>query len=244
MAQISKVCGLVAAMALAAVPYASAQTPSPSTSKFYASVNFGGQLASRTLDMSASQTVYDETATLQASLPIGKGFVPDFGAGYRVFGDVFVGVSVSIFSNTGTAAYSATIPDPVFFERFKTVTGTVPDLKHREVAVLPQLIYTRTLTDKMDFVGAIGPAIISLSQDSVSSFTVPAQTQDVSITKTTEKATGTGLNASMGVNYNVTERYAVGGYARFAGAKVQLDSASEKQNVGGMQIGAGLRVNF
>src|SRR5215208_4570594 len=77
MAQISKVCGFVAAMALAAVPYASAQAPSPSASKFFASVNFGGQLASRTLDVSASQTVYDETATLEASLPIGKGFVPD-----------------------------------------------------------------------------------------------------------------------------------------------------------------------
>ena len=72
---------------------------------------------SRTLDMSSSQTVYDEPATLTASLPIGKGVVPDFGGGYRVWGNVFVGLTVSFFNDTGDAAYTASIPDPLFFGR-------------------------------------------------------------------------------------------------------------------------------
>ncbi|MGC4085747.1 MAG: outer membrane beta-barrel protein [Vicinamibacterales bacterium] len=237
-------CGILTGIALFAAPAAYAQAPSPSTSKFFASVDIGAQLAARTLDMAASQTVYDETATVNASLPIGKGVVPGFGVGYRVFGDVFVGVSVTMFSNTGTATTTASIPDPLFFGRPKTVTGTVSDLKHRELAVLPQLMYTRAVTDKIDFVGAVGPAIISLKQDTISSFSVPTGTQNVTFGTIEESKTGTGINGMIGLNYNLTEKVAIGAFARFAGAKVQLASALDKQNVGGMQAGVGLRYNF
>ena len=116
MAQIRKVCGLVGLIALFAAPHASAQAPSPSTSKFFVFVDVGGQLQSRTLDMSSTQTVYEEQASLTASLPIGKGVVPDFGGGYRVWGNVFVGLTVSFFNDSGDAAYTASVPDPLFFD--------------------------------------------------------------------------------------------------------------------------------
>jgi hypothetical protein len=244
MAQIRKVCGLVALFALFAVPYASAQAPSPSTSKFFVFFDVGGQLNSRTLETTSTQTVYEETATLNASLPIGKGVVPDFGGGYRVWGNVFVGVTVSFFNDTGDALYTASVPDPLFFGRPKTVTGTVTGLKHSEVAVLPELVYARPVTDKMDVLGKIGPSIIHLNQDFINSFTVPAGTQDVIVNTTSQSGTGVGFNASIGVNYNLTDRYAVGGYLRYAGASVELDGASHDLSIGGGQIGVGLRVNF
>jgi len=244
MAQIRKVCGLVALFALFAAPYASAQAPSPSTSKFFVFFDVGGQLNSRSLDMNSSQTVYEETATLNASLPIGKGVVPDFGGGYRVWGNVFVGVTVSFFNDSGDASYTASIPDPLFFGRPATVTGTVTGLKHSEVAVLPELVYARPITDKMDVVAKIGPSIIHLSQDIINGFTVPAGTQNVNVSTASESGTGAGFNGSIGVNYNLTERYAVGGYVRYAGASVKLDNVSDKVSVGGAQIGSGIRVNF
>ena len=46
------------------------------------------------------------------------------------------------------------------------------------------------------------------------------------------------------MNYNLTRRYAVGGYLRYAGASVELDGVADKQDVGGAQIGVGVRVNF
>lgn len=244
MTQIRNVCGILAGLALFAVPSVHAQAPVPSTSKFFVSVDAGAQIASRTLDMSASQTVYDETATVNASLPIGKGFVPGFGAGYRVFDDVFVGITVTFFNNTGSASTSAEIPDPLFFNRPKTVTGTVGDLKHREVAVLPQLIYTRAVTDKIDFVGGVGPAFISVKQDTISSFSVPSGTQSVTFGQSEESKTATGVNGQIGLNYNINEKVAVGAFARYAGAKIELASAAKKLNVGGMQAGVGLRYSF
>jgi hypothetical protein len=243
MLQARTVCGFAALMTLCAAP-AHAQRPLPSTSKYFASVNAGAQLAPRTLDVSTSRTVYDETGTLNASLPIGKGFIPDFAAGYRVFGNIFVGLGVSIFSDSGTATTIASVPDPFFYGLPKTVTGTQPDLKHTETQILPQLIYTRAISPTVDFVGGIGPAIVRLSQDAVNSFAVAPGTQDVTIGTSSESATGIGVNASIGLNYNLNRRFAVGGFVRYGGASVTLPSATDDQNVGGMQAGAGLRMNF
>ncbi len=237
--------GLVAAAALlAAATPAFAQAPSPSTSKFFVSVDAGAQLAPRTLDMSASQTIYEEPASLNASFPVGKGIVPGFAVGYRVFGDVFVGVGVTMFSKSADAAYTASIPDPVFFNRSKTVTGVAAGLEHKELAILPTISYARALTGKLDVVLGVGPALISLTQDTVSNFTVAPGTQNVTVTPVSQKKSATGINGSLGLNYNLTERLALGGFARFAGAKVQLDGFPDKENVGGMQAGLGLRVNF
>ena len=237
--------GLLAAAAfLAAATPAFAQAPSPSMSKFFVSVDAGAQFATRTLDMAASQTTYEETATLNASFPVDKGIVPGFAVGYRVFGDVFVGVGVTMFSKSADTAYTATVPDPLFFSRFKTVTGAATGVEHKERAILPTISYARALSDKFDLVAGVGPALITLTQGTVSSFSVTAGTQNVTVTPVSQKKSATGIHGSLGLNYNLNERLALGGFARFAGAKVQLDGFQDKENVGGMQAGLGLRVNF
>lgn len=236
-------CVAAAALILSAAP-TQAQTPEPATNKFFASVNIGAQLASRNLDTQVSQTVYDETATLTASTPIGNGVMPDFGVGYRVYGDIFVGVTVSLFSTTSSASTSTVVPDPLVFDRFARANGTVADLKHKETAILPQVIWTTAVTDKIDFVAGAGPAFVRLSQDVVNAFTVPSGTQNVNATIGNETASAVGFGAQIGVNYNLSPRLAVGGFARFAPAKVTLDSGTKDLNVGGMQAGGGLRVNF
>jgi hypothetical protein len=237
--------GLVAAATLlAAAATASAQAPEPATSKFYVNVNVGGQLADRTLDTQATKTVYEESATLTSSQSIGKGALVDFGGGYRVFGDVFVGLTISRFSNTSDAAISTRVPDPVRFDTFATVSGTAADLKHTEVAVLPQIVWATPLTDKIDFAAGIGPAFIHLSQDLVGDFTVQDRTQNVTPVSTTETGNGTGFAATVDFIYGINERYGVGAFLRYAGAKVDLPSAADSVNVGGMQTGIGVRLRF
>lgn len=238
--------GLVAAVALlAAAAPAFAQAPSPATSKFYVNANVGGQLASRTIDTFATKTVYEEPARLDASYPIGSGVLFDFGAGYRVFGDIYVGLSVSTFSKTGEAATLSDIPDPVVFDRTKLdVAGTATGLKHSEMAIMPQIIWAMPLTGKLDLSAGIGPAFVHVSQDVVSDFTVADRTQNVTPVIATQTANGTGIAATVDVTYSLTDRLGIGGFARFAPAKVELEATADKINVGGMQAGAGIRLRF
>ena len=241
MANVKNVLGLCASMALCAATV-SAQTPTPATERFFLNVNVGGQLATRTVNTVATKIVYDETASLTSTQPVGRGAVIDFDGGYRIHGDFFAGVMVSFFSNSETAATSASIPDPLFFNRPKTVTGSTSGLKRHETTAAPHVTWSRPLTDNMDFNVSGGIAFIHLSQDLAGNFDVTAP-QNVTILQTTETGNGVGPFAQVDVVYNLKARYGVGGFVRYAGAKVDLPSIADA-NVGGMQAGGGIRIRF
>src|SRR5262245_53616322 len=96
MANVKYVHGLCAALVMCAASV-HAQTPTPSTEKFFLNVNVGGEMATRTLTVVATKNVYDETATLTSTQPIGRGAVIDFDGGYRVREDFFAGLFLSFF---------------------------------------------------------------------------------------------------------------------------------------------------
>lgn len=236
---------LAAAAVVGTAAPAFAQAPTPATEKAFLNVNIGGQLAKRTFSTTSTQTVYDETARLDATYPIGTGLLYDFGVGYRVFDNVYVGVSVSMFSKTGDATTLADVPDPIRYDAAKLdIPGTATGLKRSELAIMPQVIYTRAVTDKVDFSVGIGPAFVRLKQDVLSSFSVAAPTQNVTAVTSSETGTGTGIAATLDLTYDLSSHVGVGGFARFAPAKVDLPSAGGKINVAGMQAGAGLRLRF
>src|SRR5262245_28399111 len=233
--------GLCAGMALYAAS-AHAQTPTPSTERFFLNANVGGELATRTINAVARKTVFDETATLSSSQPVGRGLVVDFDGGYRVRDDFFAGILVSVFSKSSDAATSASIPDQIFFNRPKTVTGSTNDLSRREVAFAPHITWAKPLMDNLDIALSGGIAFIHLSQDLVGDFNVTGA-QNLTILQTTESKNGVGPFAQVDFIYNLKTRYGVGGYVRYAGAKVDLPSQADA-NIGGMQAGGGIRLRF
>jgi hypothetical protein len=241
MAYVKNVLGLCVGMALCAPPV-HAQTPTPATEKFFLNVNVGGELATRTFNFVASKIVYDETASMSSHQAIGRGSVFDFDGGYRIRQDFFAGVMVSSFSTTSSATTSATVPDPVFFNRPKTVTGSTSGLKRTEVAIAPHITWSRPLTDNFDINFGIGIAFLHVSQDIVGNFAVTPP-QNVTILQTTETKDGTGPYAQIDLAYGFLPKVGVGGYVRYAGAKVDLPSVP-KANIGGMQAGGGVRLRF
>jgi hypothetical protein len=241
MAHVKNVLGLCAGMALCAASVY-AQTPTPSTEKFFLNVNVGGQLATRTINQATSKSIYEETASLSSTSAIGRGVVFDFDGGYRVWQDFFAGLLVSTFSTSSSATTSASIPDPIFFNRPTTVTGSTSGLKRTEVAVAPHVTWSRPLTDNFDINFSGGLAFIHVSQDIAGDFQVTPP-QNVTILQTTEKKNGTGPFVQIDVVYNLRGRLGVGYYLRYAGAKVDLPSVPDA-NIGGMQSGGGVRLRF
>jgi hypothetical protein len=240
---VKNVLGLCVGMALCAAS-AHAQTPTPSTEKFFLNVNTGGELATRTISQASSKSVYGETATMTSQQAIKRGVVFDFDGGYRVRSDFFAGLLVSSFNTTSTATTSASIPDPLFYNRAKTSTGTLSGLKRTEVAVAPHITWSRPLTDNFDINLSLGIAFIRVSQDIAgTNFDVPNGTQNAVIQQTTETKNGTGPLAQIDLSYSFLPKFGVGGFVRYAGAKVDLPSVS-KANIGGMQAGGGVRVRF
>ena len=234
---------LCVGIALLAAKTADAQVPAPATEKLYLNVNFGGQLASRSVASFASKTVYDEPATLTSSGDIAQSALFDVGVGYRVWGDVFVGIGVSRSSTTGDAAYTASVPDPAVYGRPKATTGTETGLGRTELAVNPNVAWVTALADKVDIAIGLGMAFINLKQELAADFTVPAGTQSVIPVLAEQKGTAKGIYANVDLIYSIRPKLGVGGFVRYAGGKVDLDTVKD-HNAGGMQVGGGIRLRF
>ena len=87
-----------------------------------------------------------------------------------------------------------------------------------------------------------GPSFFNLTQD-VLSATVPAGTQTVNVATNSEKGNGVGANFGVNLNYLYKPNYGGGVFVRYAGATVDIPSASGLK-VGGLQIGVGARLRF
>jgi hypothetical protein len=234
---------LCLAAMLVAVNVAHAQVPSPATEKLYLNVNFGGQLASRTLGTTVSKTVYDESATLTSTEDIKRAPLVDVSLGYRVWGDFYVGLNVWRASSSGDAAYTASVPDPAVFNRPKTSRGTASDLSRTELAFNPNVSWVTAVTDKLDLSVGVGLAVIKLKQELAGDFSVPPRTQDVVVIVTEQEGTAKGVYAALDLIYSIKPKIGVGGFVRYAGGSVDLDAVQD-HNVGGMQAGGGIRLRF
>ena len=232
-------------------PLASAQGPAP-FERGYGHLNLGVQATSHDLDQDTAFVIYDEPGRIQVGGSGGGGALFDIGGGWRVWRQLYAGLSFTSGSNTEDAAINGTVPHPFFFDEFRTVTGTAPGLKHSEQAVHLQAMWRFPVTTRFDVLVGGGPTFFSVDQDLVSGITVTEigiPTTGVNLTGVTvERASeGTvGFNLGADGTYLLTRRFGVGGFLRFTGGSTTLTTGGNTVDldVGGLQIGIGGRVRF
>ena len=232
-------------LALGAAPrVASAQTMQW-TDKGFVSVNGGAQAGSHTLTSSSSFPLYDETATVTTSQKVEGGGLFDIGGAYRVWGkNLLAGVSFTHTSSTSDVTLNATVPDPIVFDKPRSVQSSQSGAKHSENAVHIDAIWMIPVANKLDVAVFAGPSIFSVKQDLVSTLTVAEPGPTVSAPLAESSKTSVGANFGADIQYMIAKRYGVGVLARYAVGKATLPGASDKLTVGGFQIAAGGRVRF
>src|SRR3954469_12578129 len=147
--------GILALCLCAAPQIASAQTMQW-TDKGYATLNIGGQVGSHDLDTNSTFPLYDETATVTSTQKVSGGAFFEVGGAYRVWGNnLLAGVSFSHTGSDADVAITGSIPDPVFFDRPRTVNSTQSGAKHSENALYLNAIWMIPVANKLD-VGVFG----------------------------------------------------------------------------------------
>ena len=68
----------------------------------------------------------------------------ELGAQFRIVGPFAVGATVQRFENDREAAYTASLPHPFFFDRFRELSGAVSGLTQEETAVHLDAVITKT----------------------------------------------------------------------------------------------------
>ena len=237
------------ALLLAVAVTPAAAQPGP-FDRGYFHINFGGQVGSSDLDQPGSFPLYDETALFDVRGDVGGGALFDIGGGYRVWRRLYAGVSYSRSSDSSDATLSGTAPHPLFFDMPRPISGTVSGLDHTEHAVHLQAVWRQpinTFNTPIDLALFVGPTFFSVNQDAVSAFTVTEPTPDVAgVTTASVSDSAVGFHIGADVAYPVTRRIGIGLLLRYAGGSVDLPVANQETSldVGGLHIGAGVRVGF
>jgi hypothetical protein len=236
--------GLVALWCCAVPQLASAQTMQW-TDKGYVTINGGAQAGSHNLDSSSSFPLYDETATVSTSQKVKSGGFFDIGGAYRVWGkNLLGGVSFSHTASSSDVTLNASIPDPIVFDKPRTVNSSQSGAKHSENAVHLAAIWMIPVANKIDVGVFGGPSIFSVKQDLVSTLTVNEPGPTVSAPLVRASKTTVGANLGVDVQYMVTKQWGAGVLARYTVGSASLAGATKKLTTGGFQFGAGARVRF
>jgi hypothetical protein len=215
------------------------------TDKAFVNVSGGGQVGSHTLNATSTFDLYDEQGTLTTSGKVKGGGLFDVSAGYRAWDNLTLGIGYSWAGGTSKGDISASVPDPAFRGRLRSVTAAGPGLSHAENVINLFGAWMIPLRDKIDVGVSFGPSIFIVKQEVPDTVTVTEPGPSISaigVRKVT-KTTG-GLNAGVDVSYMVTKRFGAGVLLRYTWGSVGLGDGSDDLTVGGFQVGGGLRVRF
>jgi hypothetical protein len=253
-ARILQVMAAAGMLGMVGAESAAAQVVQPWTERAFVNVNGGAQSTARRYDVTGSFPLYQETATYETSLTTGDGPLFDIAGGYRVFGNLAVGLGVTRYADSHDATVTGLVPDPLFFDTPHSSSLPLGGLKHSETAVHLSAAFMVPLRlpvlERLDVVVFGGPSFISLDKDVLDAVSVaPGTTNLTTATTSSVSGRGTGGHVGLDVSY-IAFRTAgvglgIGVFVRQSGATVDVPEVSGGAvKVGGLNYGAGARIRF
>jgi hypothetical protein len=210
-------------------------------------INVSGGLQGGTQDstVTLTPTIYGEVGAVAATRVLDKKNFFDVTLGRPLTERFGVAASFSVRTSTADGAAAASIPDPIFFNRPRTVTAPIPDMVHEErwfaiLGTMPMVV-----SEKIDALVMFGPAVVSVKHDSMTAATATEATGGprVSVTVEPQSQSLVGFQAGIDLRYAFTGRIGAGillSYTRASGSIVP----GTKMNLGGPRGGIGLRITF
>ena len=218
----------------------------------YLSFNGGTQATSTTFDDNIGFTEFHEDADFNAGYGVGTGAVFDAGGGVRLASGLGFGVGVSRFEKLDPVTIDARIPHPFFFDRPRSLTGSVSDLTRLETAVHVEIRWFAPVADSVELAVFGGPTFFNLQQDLVTTIAYDhsypyTEASFGSASTTPVSASAIGFHAGADFGFFFSEVVGVGAILRYSAASVELPGERESMvpvDAGGFNIGGGLRLRF
>lgn len=224
---------------------------------YFASIDVGFQGGSQQVMEAWSRTLFGEASPRTADYDIDRaGAVFRIGGGVRVWRQLGIGLGYSRLKVDGTGVATASAPHPLFFNTLRTVSTTIDTLAHTANVGHVKFFWMIPINEKVELTVTAGPSILSVGQDAIVGVpldrealeTPPFDTVtilDVPISKRSEN--GFGGHVSFDLSYMLRPNYGVGVFVGYEGGSVDMrlrNDTPTQIDVGGIQVGGGLRVRF
>ncbi len=221
-------------------------------------VNGAYQPTVRRYDWARMFQAYGEQAQFVSRAEFeGQGHV-NAGGAFRVWRGLEVGASYTQVSRSGTAEVTGTVPHPLDVGRDRTVPARTLALPHRQRATHVYASWRVEVRDGWSVALSAGPTYFNLRQGVVANVTAseaggpPFAGVNVHIDTGEHTRNGVGFNAGADFMVILTPagmqpRLGVGYFVRLGLGSIDIPSSADTSHayyVGGVQTGAGLRVQF
>jgi hypothetical protein len=219
--------------------------------KFWLSVSGGVQPTANNFSDAFDLPLYVENEHVKVDYPVKSGAVIAASGGFRLWKQVAIGVGLTRYHSSGSAAVSADLPHPFFDNRFRHVEGNTGTTRS-ELGTHLLIGWMLPVTDRIRVLLTAGPSVFSVGHtivtDVLFSETFPYDTATFTGAKTTNAtATAVGFNAGADVFWMFSHSVGAGGLVQFARARVRENAGTSRTvsiDAGGAQVAAGIRFVF
>jgi hypothetical protein len=204
-----------------------------------------------------TSTLFDEALTRAATYPIMSGVAFDIEGSTKLRGRFGAGVRVAVMSVNYAAGAGISVPSPTFFHVLAADAGFTDTLRRTDRQVDLFVAVDCLRLGRWELLLSGGPSILSMSQDMVQeidyeqAFGISVPTNSVVIARITTArtiATAVGVHAGAEVKYALSPRVALSGVLRAhlgsGSFHEPLSQSSASVRLGGITVGAGLRVRL
>lgn len=231
---------------------ASAQTDEP---RFMLSLNGAFEPGDEEFTDDGPFTLYDEAGRITVSGRSSTGALLDAGVAARIIGRFTLGVNAHRGASAEEATVTGQAPHPIFFNRPRSFSVTVPETKRIEQALHFSAGVLVPLGEKLDVHIYGGPSQFRFSQQVVGDVAVSEVSSAftaVSVTPTivARKKNVWGGHIAADFSYPLFQigngLFRLGAFVRYAQAssEFQVVSNTVSTKLGAIQYGGGLRVRF
>ena len=224
------------------------------TGRGFISVSGGGQLGERQFETNLAVPKFSETARFETEHTLSQGGILHVGGGLRVWNNFAAGVGFSLLGKSDDITGGGTVPNPLFFDRPRTVTYTETGLERRETGIHFSAFYVVPISERLMLTFFGGPTIFRVRQDLVGDIELGPETDAPlfrnvtvsSVVTRTVNETGFGGHIGLDGTFMLNDQLGVGGFFRYSGGSVELPTGNTRTSVdvGGPQLGGGLRLFF
>lgn len=199
---------------------------------------------------SPAEFAYAEQARVTMHYVPPSGVAVEGGVGVRVWKNLALGATVSVFSKSTPVTVDGTVPHPLYLHRDRSISGNFSAAR-QEAAVHVQATWVVPSGRHVMVALSGGPSYFKMSQDMADgvnlSTVYPYDTTDVTGARTSRVSKGgLGFNAGADVAYYFSRLVGVGGFVRFSQATLTFPTPgdSAKAKAGGLQAGFGVRLRI
>lgn len=216
------------------------------------SLNGGVQTTSRGFGSTSTIRRFEEDGTLTSSYSGDRPVVYDLAINAGIWRGLSAGVGATQASKPLGGEITAEVPHPFFFDQARTVSGTMPGVTRKEVAVHVNAGWTVPVSRSTHFMVFAGPSYFRMSQGLVVDVDVteayPFDTATFGTAKTTDATQSRwGFHAGVDLTRRLSRYFGVGVIARYSRALFTFPIVDTQQvdiEAGGLQLGAGARLQF